>query len=88
MKIYYDNTKYTQEEIIDKAMVRLLHEGNSGEDIKAWITRKPVEFANLKEYVNDTGCDTLTQMLADNEVSYVVTELDSDDDNFVYVGAS
>ena len=82
MKIYYGTSGK-----FDLIIQRLVDEGNTHEQIKAWMNRS-VEIASLDEYINKTGCDTLNQMLAAGKVAYVITELNSDDDVFAYIGVN
>lgn len=83
MKIY--TNEIDSHKIYKKALVRLLQEGNEPSIVHQWVSRG-VEIEDLDNYINNTGCSTVNEMLENGEVAYVVTQLESDDDFFAYVG--
>lgn len=83
MKIYTNETDLKA--LTQRVTQRLFDEGNDPSAIKQWINQG-VEVTDLEGYINNTGCSTVDEMLANDEVAYIVTQLDSDDDEFAYVG--
>jgi hypothetical protein len=83
MKIYTNETDLKA--LTQRVTQRLFDEGNDPNTVNSWLSRG-VTVTDLNDYINNTGCDAVDEMLANSEVSYIVTELQSDDDVFAYVG--
>lgn len=85
MKIIYNEQDYSQEAITRKCMERLIYEENSFADITDWINQG-VSYEPLTDFDYSGNCSATKQLLKEDKVAYIITELDSPEDNFVYVG--
>ena len=85
MKIYYSQANYSLQYITNRCVQRLIEEGNSEASIDSWMSRG-VETAELSEFgeIVDNYCNDVRDLYAENEISYVIAELD--DSDFVYIG--
>lgn len=84
--IYYNNNTTDRLSITERAIIRLLQEGNTETDIQQAIGAEGIQYEDIANVdTTSFNCDVAEQMVADGGCSYVI-EIDENDEPFFYVG--
>lgn len=84
--IYYDTSTVDQSDITKEAIVGLLREGNTAEDISQAIGAEGFRYEDLSSVDSSLfGCEEAERVVEEGKVRYVI-EVNVDGEPFFYIG--